>query len=77
MKICLKCIHTQAIKYVDEFVPSSEQIWRILHYISVSPMDPQQWMGAVIMRVQTADKNTTSNPHLLQSSQSCGSKICW
>ncbi len=26
-------------------------------------MDPQQWMGAVRMRVQTADKNTTSNPH--------------
>ncbi len=26
-------------------------------------MDPQQWMGAVRMRVKTADKNITSNPH--------------
>ncbi len=26
-------------------------------------MDPLQWMGAVRMRVQTADKNITSNPH--------------
>ncbi len=33
---------------------SSEQIW-----ITCSPMDPLQWMGAVRMRVQTADKNIT------------------
>ncbi len=26
-------------------------------------MDLLQWMGAVRMRVQTADKNITSNPH--------------
>ncbi len=26
-------------------------------------MDPLQWMGAVRMRVQTADKNVTMNQH--------------
>ncbi len=35
----------------------------IQHYITCSPMDPLQWMGAVRMRVQTADTN-----HLLLSS---------
>ncbi len=29
------------------------------HHISVSAMDVLQWMGAVRMRVQTADKNIT------------------
>ncbi len=47
--------HPQAIQDVDEFVSSSELIWRI----TCSPMDPLQWMGAVRMRVQTADKNIT------------------
>ncbi len=28
MKICLKCTHPQAIQDLDEFVSSSEQIWR-------------------------------------------------
>ncbi len=28
MKICLKCTQSQAIQYVDEFVSSSEEIWR-------------------------------------------------
>ncbi len=31
----------------------------IYHSITCSPMDPLQWMGAVRMRVQTADKNIT------------------
>ncbi len=31
------------------------------HCISVSAMDALQWMGAVRMRVQTADKNITIN----------------
>ncbi len=35
----------------------------IQHYITFSPMDPLQWMGAVRMRVQTADKNVTMNQH--------------
>ncbi len=47
----------QAIQYVDEFISSSEQIWK--NDITCSPMDPQQWMGAVRMRVQIADKNLT------------------
>ncbi len=29
------------------------------HCISYSPVDALQWMGAVRMRVQTADKNIT------------------
>ncbi len=33
--------------------------WAILHYITCSPMNTLQWMGAVRMRVQTADKNIT------------------
>ncbi len=37
---------------VGEFVSSSD----ILHYITCSSTDPLQWMGAVRMRVQTADK---------------------
>ncbi len=37
MKICLKCTQPQAIQDVDEFVSSSEQIWRnvvLLHLLS-------------------------------------------
>ncbi len=35
MKICWKCVHPQAIQDVDEFVSSSEQIWRnlALHHL--------------------------------------------
>ncbi len=58
MKICWKLTHPQAIRDVYEFLSSSEQIWRNLalhHFL-------RMWMGAV--RVQTADKNITSNPHL-------------
>ncbi len=32
--------------------------------ITCSIMDPLQWMGAVKMRVQTADKTITSHPHI-------------
>ncbi len=47
--------------------------------VTCSPMDPQQWMGAVRMRVQTADKNITiihkqSTPfHRIMS---CEAKSC-
>ncbi len=34
-----------------------------LHYIICSPVDPLQWMGAIRMRVQTADKNTKYPQH--------------
>ncbi len=42
-------------EFFDEFVSSSEQIWRnlALHDLFFSIT----WMGAVRMRVQTADKN--------------------
>ncbi len=53
MEICWKSTHSQPIQDVDEFVSSSEQIWRNVS----SEMDPLQWMDAVRMRVQTADKN--------------------
>ncbi len=41
---------------VHDFIFSSEQIWwnLALHLLT---MDPLQWMGAVRMRVQTADRN--------------------
>ncbi len=59
MKFCWKCIHSQAIQDVDEFVSSLDQIQRnvVLHHLS--PVDALEWMGAVRLRVQTADKNTT------------------
>ncbi len=48
--------HPQAIPDVDEFFHWN-LLGEILHYITCSPMDPLQWMGAVRMRAQTADKN--------------------
>ncbi len=46
------CAHSQSIWDVAEFVSSSD-----LEKCSIacSPKDPLQWMGAVKMRVQTAD----------------------
>ncbi len=32
-----------------------------VHYITYSPINPLKWMGAVRMRVQTADKNNIMN----------------
>ncbi len=60
VQICWTFTQPQAIQ--DEFVSSSEQIWRNW------PMDPLQWMGAVRMRVQTADKNITIT-HTNQANQ--------
>ncbi len=40
----------------DKFVSLLEQIWR---NVACLTMDPLQWMGAIRMRVQTADKNST------------------
>ncbi len=57
MKISWKCAHPQTIWDMDEFVSSSDL--EKCHCISVSAMDALQWMGAVRMRVQTADKNIT------------------
>ncbi len=54
-----KYTHPQAIQEVDEFVSSSEQFGEIEHYITCTLMDPLQSMGAIRMRVQTADKNST------------------
>ncbi len=56
----LKLIHPQATQDGDELVSSAEQIWRnvALHHLLTNG----QWMGAVRMRVQTADK-TSHNPH--------------
>ncbi len=47
---------TQAIWDVDEFVRSLEMKYLEKH---CSRMDPLQWMGAVRMRVKTADNNIT------------------
>ncbi len=61
----------------DEFISSSEQIWRnvALHHLLV--MDPLQWMGAVRMSVQKADKYITII-HTTQVHQlmSCEVKSC-
>ncbi len=52
-------------------------IWEIQHYITCSVTDALQWMGAVRMRVQTADKNITiihSSPSV--NILSCEVKSC-
>ncbi len=51
-------VHPQAIQDVDEFV-NQNRFGEIQHYITCSPVDPLQWMGAVRMRVQAADRNIT------------------
>ncbi len=63
MKICL-------ISYSPSGHPRYRWVWLFIRtncakllFITCSPMDPLQWMGAVRMRVQTADNNITSNPH--------------
>ncbi len=53
MKICWKWTYPQAIKDVDVFLHWN-RFGKNVHYITCSPMDHLQWMGAVWMRVQTA-----------------------
>ncbi len=66
--------HSQPIQDVDEFVSSWEQFWRnvALHH-TCSEMYALQWMGAVRMRVQAADKNITIIIHTtpVQSISEC------
>ncbi len=57
MKICWKYTHHQAIQDEMSLFLQQNRFGEILHYITCSPMDPMQWMGAVRMRIQTADKN--------------------
>ncbi len=84
---CQKWTRPQAIQDAD--VSSSEKIWRNLallhlltngemqHCISVSAISALQWMGAVRMRVQTADKKSQSAPlqsissHLVKWKAAC------
>ncbi len=56
IKICWKCTHPQASQ---EFVSSSITDLQKCSITSFA----QQWMGAVRMRVQTADKKIHNNPH--------------
>ncbi len=58
MKIYWEFTHPQAIQDVYEFVSSSENLEKF-SITSLGSMDPLQWMGAVRMRVQRADKNIT------------------
>ncbi len=59
MEISWTFTHPQAIQDVDEFDSSSD-----LEKFNIALLAHQwMWMGAVRMRVQTADKNITSNPH--------------
>ncbi len=59
------------------WVSSSQIWWNLAFSVTCSPVDPLQWMGAVRMRVQTADKNITiihTTPvHQLMS---CEEKSC-
>ncbi len=49
----------KVIQDVHEFVCSSEQIWRnVALHLLLTNGSVMQGMGAVRMRVQTADKNT-------------------
>ncbi len=50
----------QAIQDVDEFVPSAglKKCFALYHLLTY---DPLQWMGAVGMEVQTADKTITKS----------------
>ncbi len=61
MNIYWQCIQDEGCTRWRGVSFLSKQIWRnvALHYITISSMDLLQWMGAVRMRVQTADKNTT------------------
>ncbi len=52
MKVCWMC-SPQPIQDVDELI-FLNQIWR-----NLLAVDALQWMGAVRLRVQTADKNIT------------------
>ncbi len=52
--ICWKCTHPQVIQDADEFLQLNRD-GEIQHCITCLPMDALQWMGAVRMRVQTAD----------------------
>ncbi len=61
-----KCTHPQAIQDVDEFVCKYSTTSLAHQWI------PLQWMGAVRMRVETADKNI-NNPHLSSPSM----KVLW
>ncbi len=47
--------NNKSIQDVNEFGTDL----KICHYITWSAMDPLQWMGAVRMRVKTADKDIT------------------
>ncbi len=55
MKIWWNCAHSHAIPDVDELVSSSD----LEKCVTASVSQQWMWMGAVRMRVQTADKNIT------------------
>ncbi len=59
MKVYWKYTYPQATQEADEFVFHRYRFGEMYHYITYSSTDPLQWMGAVRMRVQTADKNIT------------------
>ncbi len=46
------------------YSPSGHRRWVSLHCIVCSPIDALQWMGAVRIRVQTADKKHLNNPRV-------------
>ncbi len=58
MNILWKCINLQAIQDVDEFVFFIRTDTEKFNITLFAPMEPLQWMGAVRIRVQTADKTS-------------------
>ncbi len=55
----LKLYSLQAIQDVMSWFVHHNRFGEIKHYINCSLMDPLQWMGAIRMGVQTADKSIT------------------
>ncbi len=57
----LKELFTQTWKIAEILLTlsPSKMYYIYMHYTTCSPLDPLQWMGAVRMRVQRADKNIT------------------
>ncbi len=80
-----KCIYPYDIQDVDEFVSLDLKKFsgelKLENHITCSPMDPLQWMGAVRIRVQTADKKHHNNPQVIHTNpvhqlMSCIMKSC-
>ncbi len=77
MKIRWKLSYPQVIQDEAELFLHRIRFGEIQHYITCSPMDPLQWMGAVRMRVQQLIKMSQwINMNLVHQLTSCEEKSC-